>query len=158
MIHHVPIEKSKTVIFWLEREVQYVYRLYKKKIQTPSMGKGGMGRQFFADFPDFFKKNFYFRYYIRDFFEKVQKVYKQSPPLSPLPRGGNLEFFLVQSKYTLSFMFKPKNHRIRFFNGYMMDHFLSLSLLKTAKHYLQNHITKCGSTEKGRENDPSCTH
>ena len=44
MVSHVPGEKSKTVIFWLEHEVQYVYRLYKKNFQIPSVGQGGKGR------------------------------------------------------------------------------------------------------------------
>ncbi len=57
MVHHVPDEKSKTVIFWLEHELEYVYRLYKKNFQIPSVGKGGKGRQLFANFPDYFKKN-----------------------------------------------------------------------------------------------------
>ena len=68
MVYHVPIEKSKTAISWLEHEDKYVKRLYKKNFKIPSVGKVGNGRQFFTDFPDFFKKNLYFRYYIRDFF------------------------------------------------------------------------------------------
>ncbi len=42
------------------------------------MGKGGKGRQSFANFPDYFKKvsisEAVLEHYIRDFFEIVQKV------------------------------------------------------------------------------------
>ena len=44
MVHYVPNEKSKTVIFWLEHEDQYVKRLYKKNFQIPYVRKGGKGR------------------------------------------------------------------------------------------------------------------
>ena len=40
MVHHVPIEKLKMVIFWLEHEVCYMYRLYKKNFQIPFVGQG----------------------------------------------------------------------------------------------------------------------
>ena len=69
MVHHVPIEKYKTVIFWLEHEDKYVNKVYKKNFQIPSMGKAENGRGFLQTFRTF-QKNLYFRYYIRDFFLK----------------------------------------------------------------------------------------
>ena len=56
MVHHVPDEKPKTVIFWLEYEVKYLYRLYKKNFKIPSVGKAGKGRQSLVNFPDCFEK------------------------------------------------------------------------------------------------------
>ena len=56
MVHHVPIEKSKTVIFWLEHEDKYVKRLYKKNFQILSVGKAGNGRRFLQTFQTFSKK------------------------------------------------------------------------------------------------------
>ena len=75
MVHHVPIEKSKTVIFWLEHEDKYVNRLYKKNFQIPSVGQGGKGRRLFANFLDYFQKKSLLQ---RLFLEIVWKVSKQS--------------------------------------------------------------------------------
>ena len=34
----------------------YMYWLYKKNFQIPSVGKGGKGRRLFVNFPDYFQK------------------------------------------------------------------------------------------------------
>ena len=88
MVHHVPHEKSKTVIFWLEREVYYMYRLYKKNFQIPSMGKRGKGRQFFANFLDYFQKiSICIRQYIKDFFGNSLESWQTIAfPFPPFPR------------------------------------------------------------------------
>ena len=76
MVHHVPIEKSKTVIFWLEHEDKYVNRLYKKNFQIPSVGKVGNGRRFLQTFRTFSKKISILDTILEIFFEKVRKVCK----------------------------------------------------------------------------------
>ena len=40
-----------------------------------------------------------------------------------------LEKKFVESLHMLKFMFKPKNHRFGFFIGYILSHFLSLTVL-----------------------------
>ena len=74
MVHHVPIEKYKTVIFWFEDK--YVNRLYKKNFQIPSVGKAGNGRQFLQTFRTFSKKISILDTILEIFFEKVRKVCK----------------------------------------------------------------------------------
>ena len=76
MVHHVPIEKSKTVIFWLEHEDKYVKRLYKKNFQILSVGKAGNGRRFLQTFRTFSKKISILDTILEIFFEKVRKVCK----------------------------------------------------------------------------------
>ena len=146
MARHVPDEKSKTVIFWLEHEVQYLYGLYKKNLKIPSVGKGVKERQSLVNFLDYFKKisNIVFcqSFYYRDFFETVWKVGYRLPSLSHLSHGGNLGIFLVQSKHMLNFILKPKNSHFRFFIGDTTDQVLSLALLIKIKEECWS-VSKC---------------
>ena len=139
MVHHVPGEKSKTVIFWLQHKLWCVYRPYKAKL--PNSQAAGRGKRKDKDFhfSRLFLKALNFQRLIQRFFKEiVQKTGKNSHFLSPLPHGEIFKKIFVQPLHMLNFMFKPKNHRFGFFIGYMMYHFLSLTVLIDKCNFHQN--------------------
>ena len=138
MVHHVPGEKSKTAIFWLQHKLWCVYRPYKAKL--PNSQAAGRGKRKDKDFrfSRLFLKALNFQRLIQRFFKEiVQKTGKNSHFLSPLPHGEIFKKNFVQPLHMLNFMFKPKNHRFGFFIGYMMYHFLSLTVLSPC------HMSSC---------------
>ena len=84
MVHHVPGEKSKTVIFWLQHKLWCVYRPYKAKL--PNSQAAGRGKRKDKDFrfSRLFLKALNFQRLIQRFFKEiVQKTSKNSHFLSP---------------------------------------------------------------------------
>ena len=67
-IHHVPAKNPKRGFYGLNMKFSMDIDYTRKISKFPPWGKGGMKRPNFTDFPDFFKKNLYFRHYFRDFF------------------------------------------------------------------------------------------
>ena len=101
MVHHVPGEKSKTVIFWLQHKLWCVYRPYKAKL--PNSQAAGRGKRKDKDFrfSRLFLKALNFQRLIQRFFKEiVQKTGKNSHFLSPLPHGEIFKKNFVQSLYT----------------------------------------------------------
>ena len=97
MVHHVPSEKSKTVIFWLQHKLWCVYRPYKAKL--PNSQAAGRGKRKDKDFrfSRLFLKALNFQRLIQRFFKEiVQKTGKNSHFLPPLSHGEIFKKLFVQ--------------------------------------------------------------
>ena len=129
LIHHVPDEKPKTVIFWLEHEVQYVQRLNKFFFKIAPCAKGEKKYQKLQVVRTILLKSLIQKLILEIFKRIVRITCIFSVFFPPFPDGAILEKIFVQSLHILNFMFKPKNSRFWIFIGYMMYGFLSQALL-----------------------------
>ena len=130
MVHHVPREKQKTVIFWLQHKLWCVYRPYKAKLPNSQAAGRGKRKDKNFRFSRLFLKALNFQRLIqRIFLNSPENRYKLTFSFPPSARRDFQKNF-VQPLHMLNFMFKPKTPRFRFFIGDMMDHFLSLAVLR----------------------------